>query len=115
MKRYIKSANHPNKRAALRSILQKVQSQPGAAGYTFKINDQDGCIDILDPNGATFGRIFAESDNQIRVSRANNEYEYVGEGKGDYIKRSGTKTQRTFSDTMIRVDTLNSVIHQLLP
>lgn len=115
MKKYIRSDNFKSKRSALQSVLNQLSSFKEAEGYDLQLNNQDGCIDIFDPNGVLFSRVFVDSDATAKIQRTNNEYQYVGEGNGDYIKISGTKSQKTFSDKNIRIDSLKSSISKILP
>ena len=99
MKRYIRSSL-ASFSVALKELLDDLESGsleefPDNGKFTFEINKEHRCIDVF-KNDLMYAQVYTKYQRHSKPYDAA-KFEYVGPGKGDYIKQK-RKTARPLYD-----------------
>lgn len=82
---------------ALRRIARMLQADENYADCKIEVNNAHKCVDVYLPDGMMY-QIYPNRAEPKSTNRY--YYEYVGEGKGDYIRKSKTGTRNYYEDNI---------------
>lgn len=101
MYRYIRCATNRSK--AL-SIICRTYIK---SGFNAVVNKQHSCVDVLDDVGNVVEQVYpVQSEPKERIR---NDYVYVGEGNGSYVKIERVGTESTYDPYTTTVKQVSSV------
>lgn len=77
------------------------------SGYKAVVNKEHNCVDVLDDSGNVVEQVYpVQSEPKERIR---NNYVYVGEGNGDYVKIERVGTERTYDPYTTTVKKVSNV------
>lgn len=101
MYRYIRCATNRSK--ALNIICRAYVK----SGFNAVVNKEHSCVDVLDDVGNVVEQVYpVQSEPKERIR---NDYVYVGEGNGDYVRIERVGTESTYDPYTTTVKKVSNV------